>query len=224
MSQAAAKDRPNVILCMGDDHGWDETGYNGHPHLRTPVLDEMARTALRCLFGPCDRVHSCATATAVGGHLESARGRDVADASPRVNAENNALRTEALACLGDQRRVSDRGRIDADLVRPRPQQTIEVLDRSDTATDSERNKDALRGALNNVIGCLSTRRRRCDVQEDEFVGALVSVGSGKLDRISCIAQVNEVDSLHDPTGIDVEARNHPNGQTHGRGGPHSYGS
>lgn len=32
---------------MGDDHGWDETGYNGHPHLKTPVLDEMAATGLR---------------------------------------------------------------------------------------------------------------------------------------------------------------------------------
>ena len=32
---------------MGDDHGWDETGYNGHPHLHTPVLDEMAATGLR---------------------------------------------------------------------------------------------------------------------------------------------------------------------------------
>jgi arylsulfatase A-like enzyme len=32
---------------MGDDHGWDETGYNGHPYLRTPVLDEMARGGLR---------------------------------------------------------------------------------------------------------------------------------------------------------------------------------
>ena len=42
-----ADERPNIILCMGDDHGWEETGYNGHPHLRTPVLDEMAATGLR---------------------------------------------------------------------------------------------------------------------------------------------------------------------------------
>ena len=42
-----ADQRPNIILCMGDDHGWDETGYNGHPHLQTPVLDEMAATGLR---------------------------------------------------------------------------------------------------------------------------------------------------------------------------------
>ncbi len=44
---SAAADRPNIVLLMGDDHGWDETGYNGHPYLKTPVLDEMARTGLR---------------------------------------------------------------------------------------------------------------------------------------------------------------------------------
>ena len=44
---ATADDRPNIILLMGDDHGWDETGYNGHPHLLTPVLDQMAATGLR---------------------------------------------------------------------------------------------------------------------------------------------------------------------------------
>jgi len=32
---------------MGDDHGWDEVGYNGHPHIKTPVLDQMAAQGLR---------------------------------------------------------------------------------------------------------------------------------------------------------------------------------
>jgi arylsulfatase A-like enzyme len=43
----AAHERPNFILLMGDDHGWEETGYNAHPHVKTPVLDDMARTGLR---------------------------------------------------------------------------------------------------------------------------------------------------------------------------------
>lgn len=38
---------PNIILLMGDDHGWDEVGYNGHPFVKTPVLDEMASNGLR---------------------------------------------------------------------------------------------------------------------------------------------------------------------------------
>lgn len=38
---------PNIILLMGDDHGWDETGYNGHPYLKTPVLDKMASEGIQ---------------------------------------------------------------------------------------------------------------------------------------------------------------------------------
>ncbi|MDD4109854.1 MAG: sulfatase-like hydrolase/transferase [Prolixibacteraceae bacterium] len=38
---------PNIILLMGDDHGWNEVGYNGHPFVKTPVLDEMAAGGLR---------------------------------------------------------------------------------------------------------------------------------------------------------------------------------
>ncbi len=43
----AAEKSPNIVLLMGDDHGWEETGYNGHPHVKTPVLDEIAATGLR---------------------------------------------------------------------------------------------------------------------------------------------------------------------------------
>ena len=45
--RAQAADLPNIVLLMGDDHGWDEIGYNGHPYLKTPVLDQMAATGLR---------------------------------------------------------------------------------------------------------------------------------------------------------------------------------
>lgn len=38
---------PNIILLLGDDHGWDETGYNGHPYLKTPVLDNMASSGVK---------------------------------------------------------------------------------------------------------------------------------------------------------------------------------
>ncbi len=43
----AAAPRPNVVLVLADDQGWGETGYNGHPHVRTPTLDEMAASGLR---------------------------------------------------------------------------------------------------------------------------------------------------------------------------------
>jgi len=39
--------KPNVILCMTDDQGWGDTGYNGHPVLKTPNLDAMAAGGIR---------------------------------------------------------------------------------------------------------------------------------------------------------------------------------
>ncbi|MCK0148127.1 sulfatase-like hydrolase/transferase [Arenibacter sp. F26102] len=41
-SGTAQKERPNIILLMADDQGWGDTGYNVHPHLKTPNLDAMA--------------------------------------------------------------------------------------------------------------------------------------------------------------------------------------
>lgn len=43
----SAATKPNVILCMADDQGWGDTGYNGHPYLKTPHLDEMSKSGLR---------------------------------------------------------------------------------------------------------------------------------------------------------------------------------
>jgi len=34
--------KPNIILIMTDDQGWGDTGYNGHPYLKTPHLDRMS--------------------------------------------------------------------------------------------------------------------------------------------------------------------------------------
>lgn len=40
-------DRPNVVMIMADDLGWGDTGYNGHPTIQTPFLDEMSRQGMR---------------------------------------------------------------------------------------------------------------------------------------------------------------------------------
>jgi arylsulfatase A-like enzyme len=39
--------RPHIVLVMADDMGWGETGYRGHPVLKTPNLDAMAAAGLR---------------------------------------------------------------------------------------------------------------------------------------------------------------------------------
>ena len=41
-----AEERPHIVLVMSDDHGFGDTGYNGHPFVRTPHLDAMAKAGV----------------------------------------------------------------------------------------------------------------------------------------------------------------------------------
>jgi arylsulfatase A-like enzyme len=43
----AAKDRPNVVIIFADDLGYGDLGCYGHPTMRTPRLDRMAREGMR---------------------------------------------------------------------------------------------------------------------------------------------------------------------------------
>ncbi len=52
---ANAPKKPNVVLVMADDQGWGDMAYNGHPHVKTPNFDAMAKEAIRF-----DRFHSAA--------------------------------------------------------------------------------------------------------------------------------------------------------------------
>ncbi len=39
--------KPNIILCMADDLGWGDVGFNGNSIIHTPNLDEMAESGIQ---------------------------------------------------------------------------------------------------------------------------------------------------------------------------------
>lgn len=41
------KRTPNVVLIMTDDQGFGDLGFNGNPHIKTPVLDKFAQESIR---------------------------------------------------------------------------------------------------------------------------------------------------------------------------------
>lgn len=43
---AAAAERPHIVLVMADDHGYGDTGFTGHPFVKTPHLDAMAQAGV----------------------------------------------------------------------------------------------------------------------------------------------------------------------------------
>lgn len=52
---AAPAGPPNIVLVMADDQGWGDMAYNGHPALKTPHFDALARSGIRF-----DRFHAAA--------------------------------------------------------------------------------------------------------------------------------------------------------------------
>ena len=40
-------ERPNFVLIIADDLAWDDSGAYGHPTLRTPNIDRLAKEGLR---------------------------------------------------------------------------------------------------------------------------------------------------------------------------------
>ena len=43
---AAGAAPPNVVMIIGDDQGWTDYGFMGHPHVKTPHLDKLAAEGL----------------------------------------------------------------------------------------------------------------------------------------------------------------------------------
>ncbi len=46
-SQAGRGERPNFVVIVADDQGWNDAGCYGHPHIRTPNIDRLAAEGLR---------------------------------------------------------------------------------------------------------------------------------------------------------------------------------
>lgn len=43
----SAADRPNFVVILCDDLGYGDLGIHGHPHIRTPVIDQLAKDGIR---------------------------------------------------------------------------------------------------------------------------------------------------------------------------------
>ena len=48
---AAASQPPNIVLIISDDQHWGDYGFQGHPQLKTPHLDQLARESLTFTHG-----------------------------------------------------------------------------------------------------------------------------------------------------------------------------
>jgi len=79
-SLVSASDRPNVVFLLSDDQGWNDYGFMGHEHIKTPNLDKLAAAGLLYERGyvtaPLCRPSLASLATGLYPHQIGIRGND----------------------------------------------------------------------------------------------------------------------------------------------------
>ncbi len=152
-------------------------------------------------LGPLDGVERSGVAAAVG---ENAPGVAVALG---VDGEHDALVAELFGRLEDEVWVVDGGRVEGNLVGAGVQHLGDVVDGAESAAHGERHEAFRGGAFDDVAHDAAFVGGGGDVEEDELVGALLVVGFGGFDGVSCVAELFELNAFDDAAGVDVEAGN-----------------
>lgn len=72
--------KPNILLIISDDQAWDDYGFMGHPHIKTPSIDRLAREGLTFTYGyvsaPLCRPSLASIITGLYPHQHGITGND----------------------------------------------------------------------------------------------------------------------------------------------------
>src|SRR5688500_17070722 len=79
LSAAAEPGRPNFILFIADDMAWDDCGAYGHPHIKTPNLDRLAKEGMRfdSAFLTCSSCSPSRSSTITGRYPHNTGARQL---------------------------------------------------------------------------------------------------------------------------------------------------
>jgi hypothetical protein len=151
----------------------------------------------------------------MSGDLPARISFDPSRTPARIYRDHNTLRAKSFGGLRDELRARYRGCVDPDLVSTCAQQSINIVDGTHTPANGQRDEYFLGRSPHNIQGCFTIAAAGCDVEEYEFIGSLQVVRASELDRVACIAQINEIDTFDNAPSIHIEAGNHTNSDGHG---------
>jgi len=96
---------PNIVFIISDDHGWPDYGFMGHPKVRTPHIDRLAREGLALTRGyvPTSlcRPSLASMMTGLYPHQHRITGND-----PKGDAKNAASRAAMVGVFQESRTLA----------------------------------------------------------------------------------------------------------------------
>ena len=124
-----------------------------------------------------------------------------------VDGYHNRLAAESTRSTRDKRWVVHSRRIKRDLVGTSGNHTAHANDVTKTPADGKGDGHLARRATCEFLGCCTVIARGGDIEENNLVGTLGIVERGQLDGVAGIAQVDEVDALHNAAVFHIHAGN-----------------
>jgi arylsulfatase A-like enzyme len=100
VSSVSAADSPNIVLILSDDQAWTDYGFMGHPDIKTPHLDALAKESVVFPRGYVPTA-LCRPSlmTLITGRYASTHGVTGNDPSPKHAAPNSELYSQRRAAL-----------------------------------------------------------------------------------------------------------------------------
>lgn len=100
MPSLVAADRPNIVLILSDDQAWTDYGFMGHPDIKTPHLDKLAKQSVVFPRGYVPTA-LCRPSlmTLITGHYAHSHGVTGNDPSPKYAKGNSELYNKRRAQL-----------------------------------------------------------------------------------------------------------------------------
>src|SRR5512133_2193439 len=106
----------------------------------------------------------------------------------------------------------DGGRIDRGCVGAGLEHAADIVDGADAATYGQGHEDTFGGPSDNIDDDVAFIGRCGNVQEGQFVGTLLVIHLGNLDRITGVTQFQELHAFDNPATFDVQTGNDAFGQ------------
>lgn len=151
---------------------------------------------------PFYRVDPCVLAAAMGENLPLSRHAHLG-----INGDNDALAAALLCGFAHELRPFYSGAVDRNLVRTRYQQLADILKPAHAAAHGHGHENLSRRLIDDVVYGIAVIRCGGDVKKTKLVRAAGIIDASLFDRIACVFQIDEVNSLDDAALRDVQTRN-----------------
>ena len=164
--------------------------------------EDLATAVVFHLLRPFDGVDAGRLAAAVGVDLPGLRIGAFNAAG--IDGNNDTLAAKALGCLTDKLGVMHRSSIDRNLVGPGIEQVADIGDLAYPTTYGQRHEDTLGGLAHDIEDDAAVVAAGGDIKKGQLISTLRTVGLGRFNRITGVAQLDKVDPFDDAAILDVE--------------------